>query len=479
MNIKLLPLSIMVAASSMSFSAMATSDLTMEELTQRISELENKVNEGYVPAEIVSPEAEQSQSSHGFEFHGYFRAGVLASVEDDFKRAKFPASKETLGRLGIESDNHYELALQKNFETDKGKKIRIKTRAGADNHNTANNQLGANVNSSDIGIMETFVEFEGLTDTGVLWGGKRFYGKDNYVFLTDFFYTDMSGTGVGIEGIELGENKWDFAYVASDKSDDDGGRWGSDTNNIMHALHVGVDLGKFEFHTMAKYLPDNSNITGEDINGGDVVSGDYTDYGFEITGIYKLDSLWGLPGNGFSQVIAQAGVGLGSGQLLGGTETEYNAFKPGTSRGQGQAYMTQVQDGDSSYRLMTWGGYFPEDSNWNYFTTIQGQYNSFENETSEGQGDDYWVSAVVRPTYNINEYFHIKTEAGYSFSSNEENGDWTGEGQVKLTVAPTVVINTGMGPAPEIRFLATYLSDSGTNNGDDDFIVGIQADMWW
>jgi len=415
-----------------------------------------------------------ADTTDGFEFHGYFRAGVLFSVEDDLKRAKFPATKETLGRLGIESDNHYELALNKTFTLDNGQTIAIKTRAGADNHNTANNQLGSNVNSSDIGIMETFAEFGGITETGTIWGGKRFYGKDNYIFMTDFFYTDMSGTGAGIEGYEIGNVAWDFAYIASDKSDDDGGRWGSNTNNTMHAVHVGANFGDFEIHTMAKYLPDNANYVGEDSNGDKVTSDDFAETGFEATGILHLDSFLGLPGNGFSKVIGQVGTGLGSGQLLGGTMTEYNAFKPGTSRGQGQSYITQVQDGDISARALVWGGYFLENGI-NIFPSVQTQYNDFDDG-----GNDYWVSAMARPTFPVNDNFFIATELGYQYSSSEDADGSSDSANVgKITVSPTIVINTGMGPAPEIRFLATYLTDSGTNNGDSDFIVGLQADMWW
>ncbi len=408
-----------------------------------------------------------ADTTDGFEFHGYFRAGAIFSVEDDLKRAKFPATKETLGRLGIESDNHYELALQKNFDLENGQKIRIKTRAGADNNNgDATNQLSSNVNGGDIGIMETFVEFEGVTETGVVWGGKRFYGKDNYIFMTDFFYTDMSGIGVGIEGITLGDNAWDFAYMASDKNDNDAGRWGDNTNNTMHSVHVGVNLGKFEIHSMAKYLPDNYNT----VDG--VTTGDYAETGFEVTGIYHLDSLWGLPGNGFSKVIGQAGTGLGSGQLLGGTMTEYNAYKPGSGRGQGQSFLTQVKDGDNSFRLLTWGGYFPE-GKMNYFTSIQGQYNDYDDG-----GNDYWTSAMVRPTYSVNENFFVATELGFQHTGYENVDGTTGtDNDYKLTIAPTVVVNTGMGPAPEIRFLATYLD--GTAREKSDVIVGIQADMWW
>ncbi len=407
-----------------------------------------------------------AENKDGFEFHGYFRAGAIFSTQDDLKRAKYPATKETLGRLGIESDNHYELALQKNFDLDNGQKIRIKMRAGADNHNTANNQLGSSVNSTAIGIMETFVEFEGYTDTGVVWGGKRFYGKDNYIFMTDFFYTDMSGTGVGVEGIELGENKWDFAYIASDKSDNDAGRWGDNTNNTMHSVHVGANFGKFELHTMGKYLPDNSNT----VDG--VTSDDYAETGFEVTGIYHLDSLWGLPGNGFSKVIAQVGTGLGSGQLLGGTMTEINAYKPGTGRGMGQSFLTQVKDGDNSARFLTWGGYFPE-GKVNFFTSLQAQYNDFDDG-----GNDYWMSAMVRPTYNASPNFFVATEFGVQHSGYENADGSSGTANdYKFTIAPTMVIHTGMGPAPEIRFLATYLD--GTERAESDIIVGIQADMWW
>lgn len=403
-----------------------------------------------------------AETEDGFEFHGYFRAGVLVSAENDFKRAKFPASKERLGRLGIESDSHFELALQKNFNMDNGQKIRIKTRAGADNSQSAMNQLGANADAanSQIGLMETFVEFEGvLSDTGVLWAGKRFYGKDNYIFMTDFFYTDMSGTGVGIEGVELGGNKWDFAYIGSDNSQDTANFW-SDENNLMHAFHTSVNFGSFEVHGMAKHLPDN-------IVGGET----YASSGAEVTGIYHSESVFGLSDKGFTKYIAQAGKGLGSGQLLGGTLTTYNAWKPGNGALEGPSKMKKVQSGDTSARALVWGGYFFENGV-NVFHSIQGQYNDMEDGAI-----DYWTSAMVRPSFPVVENFFIATEFGYQYNNwKDASGSGDNATQYKATIAPTIIVPTGMGPAPEIRFLATYLDG---DKRDKDFIVGIQADMWW
>ncbi|USD67059.1 carbohydrate porin [Vibrio sp. SCSIO 43136] len=403
-----------------------------------------------------------AEKSDGFEFHGYFRAGALYSKNDDFKRSKFPASKERLGRLGIESDNHFELALQKNFENDDGQKIRIKTRVGADNaQSEGENQLGLNADAanSSIGMVETFVEFEGVTETGVLWGGKRFYGKDNYIFMTDFFYTDMSGTGVGIEGVEIGDNKWDFAYVASDNAE--GGFWGTDTNNPMHAFHVGVNFGSVELHTMGKYLPDN------------YVDGvKYASDGIEATAIVNTDSVFGLSDKGFTKYIAQVGKGLGSGQLLGGTITTYNAWKPGNGALEGPSKMKKVESGDVSTRALVWGGYFFENGV-SIFHSIQGQHNNLD-----AGGKDSWASAMIRPSFPISQNFFIATEAGYQYNKWEDAAG-VGDDQTnyKLTLAPTVIVPSGFGPAPEIRFLATYLDGSARDKAD--LLVGIQADMWW
>ncbi|EIJ0934189.1 carbohydrate porin [Vibrio metoecus] len=403
-----------------------------------------------------------AEKSDGFEFHGYFRAGALYSKNDDFKRSKFPASKERLGRLGIESDNHFELALQKNFENDDGQKIRIKTRVGADNAQSAgNNQLGTNADAanSSIGMVETFVEFDGVTETGTLWGGTRFYGKDNYIFMTDFFYTDMSGTGVGIEGVQLGDYKWDFAYIASDNAEGDW--WALNANNPMHSVHVGVDLDGVELHAMGKYLPDNF-----------VDGTEYASNGIEMTAIVHSDKVFGLSDKGFTKYIAQVGKGLGSGQLLGGTLTTYNAWKPGNGALEGPSKMKKVESGDVSARALVWGGYFFENGV-SIFHSIQGQYNDLDNG-----GKDSWASAMIRPSFPVSKNFFIATEAGYQYNKWEDaNGVGDDATNYKLTVAPTIIVPTGFGPAPEIRFLATYLD--GSERDKADLLVGIQADMWW
>lgn len=71
----------------------------------------------------------------------------------------------------------------------------------------------------ETGVSETYVELGGITPTGTMWGGLRYYDRENYIWTTDYFYTDYSGTGVGFKNVEMADGKWDFAYINSNDTD--------------------------------------------------------------------------------------------------------------------------------------------------------------------------------------------------------------------------------------------------------------------
>nr|WP_269212336.1 carbohydrate porin [Vibrio cholerae] len=134
--------------------------------------------------------------------------------------------------------------------------------------------------------------------------------------------------------------------------------------------------------------------------------------------------------------------------------------------------MKKVESGDVSARALVWGGYFFENGV-SIFHSIQGQYNDLDNG-----GKDSWASAMIRPSFPVSKNFFIATEAGFQYNKWEDaNGVGDDATNYKLTVAPTIIVPTGFGPAPEIRFLATYLDGSMRDKAD--LLVGIQADMWW
>ncbi|MEZ8143066.1 maltoporin [Enterovibrio norvegicus FF-33] len=436
------------------------------------------------------------------EFHGYFRAGFFASKENDFKKADIGGQKELLGRLGLESDNDGNIGFTTITNIGDDQQLRINIGVG----NTEFDEL--------IG----FVEMDGITRSGTLWGGKRKIGEENYIFMTDFFYTDLDGLGVGIQDYEVGDGFIDLAYISSDRNisltgdyDDfvdaayqtnnagdialnkefifneaDRQRIQSNQNNPMHTFHASYTLGALTVQGNYKYMPNNWDFTGKE----------WADTGYDATAIYHMLNFFGLEGNAFSYAIAQAGRGLGSGNLLGGTISDYGSLRPGSlTQGYhtgewgdyfGDPYylITHREEDALSARALLWGGY-TNSSGIGFFPSIQAQYNDEGTNSTAGAdngGYNYWVSVMMRNIFPVRDNFIIQTEAGY-YENTQNGGTWH---QSKLTVAPTFVLSDGLSTA-EIRFTATYLPLSWTTGDStdpsvklkDDIVFGIQADAYW
>lgn len=437
---------------------------------------------------LSAPAAYSAENTEGFTFNGYFRQSALFSAENDFKDSDFIAQKETLGRLGLEYDNQTNIDLSYRWTYGDGRSLKLG--AGVSEGLTAGSGSG-------------FIEITGYTDTGVIFAGKRGYGKERYIWTTDFFYSDMSGTGVGIEHLKVGSTIVNMAYMVSSRDDaigiDEYGyvvdvwdpedkKWASQFDNLdnkMHAFNVGVRYGKWDVSATAKFMPDNW-LYEAGADGGRGTFTEYAETGFDVTVGYKAFNFFGLNGNGSNlNIVFQAGKGLGSGQLLGGTITDYNAYRPGSLR-QGEhefewgvgndaiSLITKVDEDDWSYRGLIFGGHTFE-SGIGIFPSFQAQYNDFEDGTY-----DAWYSAMTRVVKGINSYMYLQGEIGYVY--NDWNGDSFDQG--KITVAPTLMFPTWTGVNPEVRFLASWVKNSWTTDVEkgqsaDDFIVGIQAEASW
>ncbi|WP_232312811.1 carbohydrate porin [Enterovibrio coralii] len=409
--------------------------------------------------------------------------------------------KEQLGRLGLESDND-------------GNLIFI-TRANISEEQQLSIHVG--IGDTEFDDLVGFVEMDGVLPTGKLWGGKRKIGEENYIFMTDFFYTDLEGYGAGIQDYEIGDAFLDVAYIFSERNISDSNDSYDDfitnastqssvisaqntrlvpenqrayvndnQNNPMHTFHVSYTLGALTLQGNYKYLPDNFDLAGKE----------WAEYGYDATAIYHMLDFFGLKGNAFSYAILQAGEGLGSGNLLGGTITDYAALRPGSlTQGYkvnddnygpifGDPYylITHREEDAKSVRALLWGGY-TMDNGIGFFPSVQAQYND---EGTNDEGDDagynYWVSVMMRNIFPVKDNFIVQTEVGY-YENVQNGGHWH---QSKFTVAPTYVLSDGLSTA-EIRFTATYLPLSWTTGEEgnnriplkDDIVFGIQADAYW
>ncbi|GAA4499035.1 carbohydrate porin [Pseudaeromonas paramecii] len=406
-------------------------------------------------------------ASESIGFHGYIRAGSLFDAKDDFSKAGYADEiDKSMGRLGAEVDNSWEGRLNKLWDLGGGKSVDIRLNIESDGDG-----LQTRTAPRETGISESYVELGGITPTGKMWGGMRYYDRENYIWTTDFFYTDYSGTGAGVKDLELAGGKWDFAYINSNDTDHTDRPDGSAAT--MHTLHTSARYGAWDVEIAAKQMPDNS-FEGD--------SNEYATKGVEGTVIYSREDFFTLPG-GFSKFIAQAGRGLGSGDLLGANLTNTAMYRKGSlyqktlqdTQDGYKPYQTKVRDGDQSYRMFAWGGWYG--GKFQFLPTFSYQYNDYELG-----GHDSWYAASLRPVFPINEFFSVQTELGYVKNNLIVDNVNLGSHSSKISVVPTFTVNTGVGPSPEIRLLATYIDrnyQASWLESREDFLVGIQADMWW
>ncbi|MFM4737861.1 carbohydrate porin, partial [Aeromonas caviae] len=262
-----------------------------------------------------------------------------------------------------------------------------------------------------------------------------------------------------------------FAYINSnDTSHSDRA---NGTEATMHTLHTSALYGAWDMEIALKQMPSNE-FTGDNKQ--------YATKGAEGTVIYSRDDFFFMPG-GFSKFIAQAGRGLGSGDLLGANLTNTAMYRKGSlyqktlqDKADGyKPYQSKVMEGDQSYRLFLWGGWYG--ANIHLLPTLSYQYNDYELG-----GHDSWYAASLRPVFPINEFFSIQTEVGYVKNNLIIDNVERGGTSHKVSIVPTFTVNTGMGPSPEIRILTTYVdhnNETPWQEDREDFLVGVQADMWW
>jgi maltoporin len=72
--------------------------------------------------------------------------------------------------------------------------------------------------SSDFRFREMFVQggnlFSGRLSSAKFWAGNRYYARQD-IHVNDFWYTDLSGYGGGVEDIGLGKARASLAYIGS------------------------------------------------------------------------------------------------------------------------------------------------------------------------------------------------------------------------------------------------------------------------
>lgn len=293
--------------------------------------------------------------------------------------------------------------------------------------------------NDDTTVPELWMSLDTKSDSwlngGRLWGGQRFYRRSD-VHINDFYYWEGTGTGVGVDRIELGTGLLAVAYF-----------WGS--NNTLSAED---DLGYDRYDVRWGQIPVNDGTleVGMDVRRARDVEDPESDWGARAAVRYK-HPVW----NGFNEISLQAGLGAGS--------SLSNQSDP------------DAEAGDAAVRLVEQIVVNPD-------PRYTGAAAAFAEVRPDGT---LWLSAGIRPIWNVTDLFSLQTEFGVDrVDPPDEDARHLG----KATLAATIKQGNDFFSRPELRLYVTYakwdreaqaaglLPDRADRSG---VTAGIQFEYFW
>ena len=357
-------------------------------------------------------------SAQALDFGGYFRVG--------------PGQKEATNcfgghldggtyRLGNECDTYGEFALS---EGGKAGGVDYKATLMTNFYRT-----NSDIDDTKLGVNQIYAEGKGfdVAPNQTFWVGKRFYGRAD-VHIVDTFFTNLSGTGAGVDGINLGFAKLN---VAGFRNNEPGSRINLDLTDI------------------------NVNPGGK----------------LRVTAAFtKFGTPGGKNGSGISLQHNQA-------NFLGGENTLWLQYA------QGSTYLNMNFGGatdDSSVKKTR----IVESMAWTS-GPLSGQAIALFGQHKSAAGTQKFSTVGGRVGYAFTNNFKLQGELGVS--TNKPAGGGQSERITKFTIAPTLTKGPGFYDRPELRLYVTgaswndayRLSEPKFGADKSGTSVGVQVEMWF
>lgn len=154
---------------------------------------------------LAAPTLLGAQEASRVAFHGYLRAGAATtSSGGDRVSFRLPGA-ECKYRLGNEADDYGE------FQIDASHGLRAEE-GGFTFHGMAAYSNGSDSFSGAQYWVESRPAAAGGFKGARIWAGKRYYQRKD-VHILDFFFWNNSGSGAGLEDLDLGFGKFHYAYI--------------------------------------------------------------------------------------------------------------------------------------------------------------------------------------------------------------------------------------------------------------------------
>jgi maltoporin len=296
--------------------------------------------------------------------------------------------------------------------------------------------------NNNYGVEQAYVEMKGVDFApGVLfWAGKRRDRDD--VHIVDTFFTNMSGVGVGVEGIDMGSGmKMGFAAYKTDNGNV------TDGNNRLHAQLNDIPINPGgKGRVILSYSHADSAGVGHPAG----------QQGWGVTFEHVQENFLGL-GGGNHVWIQYADGSLDLNQGFG------NPTDPSSS---------------SSWR-------FVESPTWQVGAFGGQAIALYQHDSATGASrDEYTIGG--RGSYALSKNLKFLTEIGYSQINPAHQPS---ENLTKITIAPALSTGPDFWKRPEIRLYATWASFNSAAANDpanglptgktDGFSYGAQLEIWF
>ncbi len=398
-----------------------------------------------------------SEPTRAFEFHGYGRSGYGINERGGPQTAFQAPGALSKYRLGNEAETYAELAFVSNWlnpDRDSGRAW-FKTEAMV-MAKTLN--LQSFDPSSDFRFREMFVQggnlFSGRFESAKFWAGNRYYARQD-IHITDFWYTDLSGYGGGVEDVAFGKARASLAYIGS-----------------THPSTTNATTGNVSKSTV------DARVFGIPAPGGEINV--WYDYAFAKSGQMTTDGLVLPSAAGHAFAIQHK-----RSEFFGGYHTATFQVASGAASNLVATAQAPTQNWQKAktYLFTDHSMFQPNDK----FAVMPIVVAAWNFNGDPGTKYTRWISTGARPIWFFNKYASLAFEAGFD---NVNDGKGRYEGWLrKFTIAPQIGAGREFYSRPVVRLFLTYASwTEGLRGyvGGNTYLdrlrglsAGVQMESWW
>jgi maltoporin len=400
---------------------------------------------------------EHSEAAKAFEFHGYARSGYAINERGGPQTAFQAPGALAKYRLGNEAETYSELIFVNNWlnpERESSKawfKTEVMVMAKTLNLSTYDP-------SSEFKLREAFAQggnlFPGRFGQAKFWAGNRYYMRQD-IHINDFWYTDLSGYGGGVEDVPVGSARASLAYIGSTQPTSPTGATGNVAKSTVDARIQGVKAPGGEINLWYDYaFAKSGRLTAEGIA---LPSANGHALGFQ----HKRAEFLG----GYHTITFQVGTGAASNLVS-------TAQSPTANWQQAKTYLF------SDHTLIQ-----PNKK----FAVMPIFVAGWNNNGDPGTGYSRWLSMGARPIWFFSKHASLAFEAGFDNVSDgrDRYSGWLR----KFTIAPQIATGPEFFSRPVLRVFATYANwGEGLKGyvGGNAYLTrkaglsaGLQVETWW